>query len=154
MGFEKVFCCCPGDVVSKMSTNQLIILTFSFPLQSLRDKQKALRESHAPNMKQMKMWSVSTDVIIYLLHVDIHLINRYHVQKERTKFSYHAKFEGKGVETFFRQCIQKLVQLQTFVWLGGIFCHHSHTRIQYHSIFDKLFSCLLQLLNGTVAVNL
>ena len=27
--------------------------------QSLRDKQKAVRENQGPNMKQMKMWSVS-----------------------------------------------------------------------------------------------
>lgn len=36
---------------------------FAFVFQSLRDKQKSVRESQAPNMKQMKMWSVSTFLI-------------------------------------------------------------------------------------------
>ena len=38
----------------------LQISVFAFFFQSLRDKQKAVRESQAPNMKQMKMWSVSS----------------------------------------------------------------------------------------------
>jgi len=41
----------------------LLVAFFSlkrFLFQSLRDKQKTVRESQAPNMKQMKMWSVSS----------------------------------------------------------------------------------------------
>lgn len=38
----------------------LFILLFCSFFQSLRDKQKTVRESQGPNMKQMKMWSVSS----------------------------------------------------------------------------------------------
>lgn len=49
-------------------TIQAFTLSFTFLfLQSLRDKQKALRESQAPNMKQMKMWSVSKNPVKILL---------------------------------------------------------------------------------------
>ena len=41
-----------------------LIIVSSRLFQSLRDKQKSVRESQAPNMKQMKMWSVS---IVFLL---------------------------------------------------------------------------------------
>ena len=41
-----------------------LIIVFSRLFQSLRDKQKSVRESQGPNMKQMKMWSVS---IVFLL---------------------------------------------------------------------------------------
>lgn len=40
--------------------------TFWF-LQSLRDRQKAVRENQAPNMKQMKMWSVSKNPVKILV---------------------------------------------------------------------------------------
>ena len=40
--------------------------TFLF-LQSLRDKQKSVRENQAPNMKQMKMWSVSKNPVKILV---------------------------------------------------------------------------------------
>ena len=43
---------------------QALRLSFTFWfLQSLRDKQKSVRENQAPNMKQMKMWSVSENPV-------------------------------------------------------------------------------------------
>ena len=38
--------------------SHILLITVLF--QSLRDKQKSVRENQAPNMKQMKMWSVSS----------------------------------------------------------------------------------------------
>lgn len=40
------------------SFSHTLLITVLF--QSLRDKQKSVRENQAPNMKQMKMWSVSS----------------------------------------------------------------------------------------------
>ena len=49
-------------------TIQALRLRFTFLfLQSLRDKQKAVREDQAPNMKQMKMWSVSKNPVKILV---------------------------------------------------------------------------------------
>ena len=49
-------------------TIQGLTLSFTFWfLQSLRDKQKAVRENQAPNMKQMKMWSVSKNPVKILV---------------------------------------------------------------------------------------
>lgn len=41
--------------VIRPATGLFIIVLF----QQLREKQKYLRENHAPNMRQMKMWTVS-----------------------------------------------------------------------------------------------
>ena len=47
---------------------QALRLSFTFWfLQSLRDKQKSVRENQAPNMKQMKMWSVSKNPVKILV---------------------------------------------------------------------------------------
>ena len=41
-----------------------LVVVFSCLFQSLRDKQKSMRESQGPNMKQMKMWSVSLVLLL------------------------------------------------------------------------------------------